>query len=241
MMDLLQRSINLVENPSKHPWYLSEDQLEIIRWFHRNAPSLGELYLGALEMIHWSPTGFPGRARFVSHAVREIRNRLPEVISGFKSKPAVQYKNIVDEISKMWKRSRLPLDGSLPQAVSELEESLTGSIPLPEMVFSKIVRLIKDHDCARQKPIDAAKLLFSGKTQEELDLGDNLRPVVDQWLSVTNWFVKKAHDSGSVDSDIDSIQFEKYFGIFETTLRALLKGFFATIEELDEILEEANS
>jgi hypothetical protein len=135
----------------------------------------------------------------------------------------------------------LPLDGSLPQAVSKIEDSLAGSIPLPKILFSQIGRLIKDHDRARQKPIDAAKLLFSGKTQEELDLGDSLRPVVDQWLLVTNWFVKKTHDSGSVDSDIDPIQFEKYFGIFETTLRALLRGFFATIEELDEILEEANS
>jgi len=219
--------------------FWTEPRREIYSWFQRNAPSLGELYLGSLRIIY-IPL-FPGRVRFVSHAVREIRNRLPEVISGFRSNPTVQYKNKLDEISKIWKRNGLPIDGSLPQTIAKSEESLSDSIPLPKILYGRISRLVKDHDEARQKPIDAAKRLFSGTTQEDLDLGNNLRPVVDQWLSITKWFVKNAHDSGTVDNDVDQQEFRKNFEIFETTLGALLKGFFATIEDLDEILEDTNS
>lgn len=219
--------------------YLTKKRLEIQDWFARNAPSLGELYQGSLKMIY-GPV-FPGRVRFVSHAVREIRNRLPEVISGFKNKPGLQYKNRLDVISKAWDKNGLPIDGSLPQAITETERNLSDSISLPKTVFQEIGKLIKEHNDAREKPIDSAKPLFTGTNEEDVALENNLRPVLDQWLDVTKWFVKKAHDSGQVDGSVDPRLLQERFEIFETTLGAIIGSFFSTIEELDEILEEANS
>jgi hypothetical protein len=218
--------------------YFTSHRAELLSWFQRNAPSLGELYWGALRMIYESP--FPGRTRFVSYAIREIRNRMPDIISGVKGPPALQYVNKLDEISKAWEKTGFPSDGSLPISFTSSEKLPSSSILVPRRLLQRISALIKEHNDAREKPIDAAKRLFSGITPENLDLGDSLRPVVNQWLTVTEWFVRKVHDSGRVDNDIDAEEFESKFEVFEISLGALLRGFFTTIEELDEILEDAN-
>ena len=54
-------------------------RVDLRSWLQRNAPSLGELYVGAVLLVFGRP--IPGRVRFVAHAVREIRNRLPDVVS----------------------------------------------------------------------------------------------------------------------------------------------------------------
>jgi hypothetical protein len=88
---------------------------ELRSWFERNAPSLGELYEGALKMLFMG--NFPGRTRFVAHAVREIRNRLPDVIAGVKTGGTVQYKNNLDMISKDWQKAGFLLDGTIPTSI----------------------------------------------------------------------------------------------------------------------------
>jgi hypothetical protein len=44
---------------------------ELREWLRRNAPSLAELYEGAVSLLFDVP--IPGYTRFVAHAVREIR------------------------------------------------------------------------------------------------------------------------------------------------------------------------
>lgn len=219
--------------------YWTEDRLELWQWFQRRARSLGEIYLGAVKMTYGS--SFPGRTRFVSHAVREIRNRLPEIISGSRSSYTVQYKNRLDEIPRGWEKAGLPLDGSLPLSVTDAEIRTSNSETIPRQLFLEIGTLIREHNNARQKPVDTAKRLFLGATSEDPGMLDSLRPVINQWLDVSEWFVKKVHDSGGADDDFDADEFRDKFEVFETTLRALLRSFFATVEELDEILEDTNS
>lgn len=50
-----------------------------------------------------------------------------------------------------------------------------------------------------------------------------------------------AHDSGKTDSECKEQEFLAQFELFERTLAALVRGFFITTDELDEILEDANS
>ena len=218
--------------------FWNEYRSEIYSWFQQNAESLGELYLGALRLIH-GPS-FLGRVRFVSHAVRDIGNRLPEIISGVRNAHYLPYVNKLDEISKMWEKEGFSLDGSLPISVTKGEKLPSDSIPIPHKVFKKISALIKDHNDGRQRPVDKAKRLFLGPDRELSEISEAIRPVLDQWLSITDWFMRNAHDSGKTDNDVDIREFRRQFDIFEATLGALLRGFFATIGELDEILEEAN-
>jgi hypothetical protein len=219
--------------------YWTEPRLELRAWFNRNAPSLGELYEGSLRMLFMYD--FPGRTRFIAHAVREIRNRLPDVIAGTNSKETVQYKNRLDVIVKDWEKAGFSLEGTIPMEVTMGHKTLSNDVPMPRKLWEKIAILIKDHIKARERPEEAASRLFEGIVPENQALRDTLRPVIHQWLNVTDWFQKKVHDSGARDNDIDGNEFLRKFELFEIALRALVRGFFKTTEELDEILENANS
>ncbi len=219
--------------------YWTAPRQELRAWFRRNAPSLGELYEGALRMLF---TGeFPGRTRFVAHAVREIYNQLPKVIVGPKKSVAVQYKNEFDQITKYWREAGFPLDGGSNVKVTAAQDALSIDVPIPRMLWNKMALLVKNHVEAREKPIEAATRLFEGIAPENKALRVTLRPIINQWDEVTKLFVKTVHDSGDRDSDTDGNEFLRNFEIFEMTLCALVRGFFKTVEGLDEILEDANS
>src|SRR3990172_9814367 len=109
-------SVPVLEN------YWTGRRKELLAWFVRHSPSLGELYQGALWMI-FTPN-FPGRVRLVAHAVREIRNRLPDVIAGTKTGGTFQWKNALDRLAKDWQKAGFSLDGTIPT-------SFTGGQTIP--------------------------------------------------------------------------------------------------------------
>lgn len=230
---------DLTLSPLTEENYWTQSRLELRSWFKRNAPSLGELYEGAVRMAFSSE--FPGRTRFVAHAVREIRNRLPDVISGSKIGGLFDWKNKLDQLVKEWRKSGFTLDETMPHQIIDGQMVPEANILIEPGLYQKIKTLLKDHIEARERPIDSAIRLFEGIAPERQNIRDTMRPVVSQWLTVTQWFVKKAHDSGSRDIDIDAEMFRKKFELFEITLEALIRDFFKTIEGLDEILEDANS
>ncbi|MDA2933696.1 hypothetical protein MYX82_05080 [Acidobacteria bacterium AH-259-D05] len=223
---------------SQTPWTAQRRKLQA--WFGRNAPSLGELYEGAVSIV--CEPEFPGRVRFVSHAVREIRNRLPDVVSGLRAPKRLDYKNRLDDIVKHWQKEGLPLDGSVPPvSVTAMDTPLSDCVPVRNRLFRRVSSLVKDHTDTREKPEQAAFRMFDALAPENEDLLNSLRPIILQWLEITNWFVRHAHDSGTQDKDFLWDDFVRRFELFETILVSLIREFFKTLEELDAILEEANS
>lgn len=217
-------------------------RIELRAWFEqRKASSLGELYEGAVKLV--SGDRVPGWTRFVAHAVRDIRNRLPDVISGAKSGGSLQYKNRLDGLAREWRSSGLPTDGSFPGTVlgAAGEPPATPDVPVPRRVYMEVASLVRDHLATREKPAEAAARLFEAIAPENQPLRDSLRPIITHWITVTEWFVEKAHDSGRTDGDRDEAEFRNKFELFETILVALVGQFFGTVKELDEILEATNS
>jgi len=186
---------------------------------------------------------FPGRVRFVAHAVREIRNRLPDVISGSVARMRLDYINRLDDLAKKWQRAGFPIDGSLPTKISLVDEARPSDmeIPMPLSLYRDVARLVRDHFQTRVKPVDAAKRLFQAIDPNNEQDEATLRPRIENWLDVTEWFVRRVHDNGLTDDQLDVEDVLKKFEIFETALFALTSPFFETLGELDEILEEANS
>lgn len=226
--------------PTGSHW--SNNRLELLAWFRRNASSLGELYQAAVTML--GESSLPGRSRFIAHAVREIRNRLPEVLSGAKSKPGFQWKQRLDELSKVWTKAGFSIDGSLPMTAT-LERQASALPPpdvsMPRHLFLQIAETLHDHSLAREKPREAATRLFEVCAPENKQAKETLGPIVVQWLEITEWFVRRAHDSGQCDNEHDWKEFASRFILFETTLIALRGQFFSTIQGLDEILDDANA
>lgn len=228
-----------MENAINLPSYWTPKRRELLEWLNDRAPSLAELYQGAVQLLYEDPP-LPGRSRFIAHAVREIRNRLPDVIAGVRSKP-LQYKNRLDVIAKEWKRSNLPLDEAVPITTAMADSELSEGISVPPRVFRKIASLVRDHIETRERPEEAARRLFTALAPENEDFIDQLRPIVIRWRNVTEWFVSYAHDSGRIDKEIIDDKFIKNFEFFENMLGSLIREFFAIREEVDEVLEEANA
>jgi len=229
-------------NAEKACWTASRRDLRA--WLRRDAPSLAELYEGAVVLLF--DVTVPGYTRFVSHAVREIRNRLPDITSGTKSGGYLNYKARCDDLVVVWKKAGFATDGALPG--SKMGDSPGAAIaeeaPLPREIVVMVASLVANHEAARERPMDAAIRLFEGVLPENQKFRDTLRPVAVQWLEITDWFMKKTHDSGVTDKDLDIAELRKKFGLFELTLLGIVRGFstfFATTKELDEILEDANS
>jgi hypothetical protein len=219
----------------------TRERLELKKWLARNAPSLAELYEGSVRLLF--ELRLPGYSRFVAHAVREIGNRLPFVISGSSSREQLQYKNRLDEIRQEWEKAGFPTDGTL--AVLKSTSDSVGSRPpdlvLPPDLVHLFAKLIADHTRARERPRDTAERLFIGLQSENQKFKDALRPTITQWIEIIRWFVTKTHDNGSLDAELDGPTLRRNFELFEIALMAIEQQFFATTDALDEILEEANS
>lgn len=68
-----------------------------------------------------------------------------------------------------------------------------------------------------------------------------LRLIIERWMEATDWFVRKAHDSGKTDGDIEVSELRTHFTTFELALGAVVNEFFTTLKELDELLEDTNT
>jgi hypothetical protein len=213
-------------------------RLELKMWFGRNAASLGELYEGALRILY-SPR-FPGRTRFIAHAVREIANRLPEKITGVKNQ-RFEWQNKLDGIVKSWERAGFPLDGNVPESVTLASTTVSAEVPIPRRLMQTIAEVLSEYAEGRETNQVRARRLFEGVDPQNQSSREAFTPIVTQWIEVTNWFVAIAHDSGKIDALLDTDELQRHFELFETTLGAVTREFFKTIGDLDEILENTNS
>jgi hypothetical protein len=238
--------------PPQLPSYLNPARIEILAWMRRNGDGpIADLYEGCIRMI--SDPSFPGRVRFVSHGVREIRNRLPDFISGKKGAARFDYQGQLDEIVEAWEKMGLSLDGSIPVSAAEQENgSRAPSNPMPEPVFRMIEDLLKTHvgrrpqitlggKQIRNNDIEPAIRLFEACAPENKNVLDTLAPAIRQWVNVSKWFVKKTHQPAEALINFSEKELQAKFELFETCLTGMARGFFAVLDELDEILEDTNS
>jgi len=218
-------------------------RVELKRWMATIAPSLAELYEGAVSLIF--EHHLPGYTRFVGHAVREIGNRLPDAMYGASSKRSkrLEYREELDAIVQLWTQAGLGTDGTLSSINAEADSSglEQALVPLPLPLALAIATLIFEHEATKQKPIDRAARLFVGFRPENEKYLDTIRPTVRQWDEVTKWFMKITHESYRSDNAINEAELKTKFDSFEIALIAISQKFFTTTDALDEILEEANS
>lgn len=226
-------------NASNSRIYWTDLRKELLTWFDKNAPSLGELYNGAVQILYDS---LPGYIHFVSHAVREITNRLPDIIAGPLVPGRLDYKSRLDVISQGWQKDGLPIDGSIPTNVTDADSVLTtDKIPIPRNIYSDFSKLIGDHIKTREKPYEKMKRLFEAIDPKNVELEEALGPRINIWIESTNWFVKQVHVGDLKRNGLDDEGFVRQFENFEYCLFAIISDFFMGTEQLDEILEEANS
>lgn len=226
-----------IDQENKDFEYWTPRRQELYSWFERKAPGLGELYAGALNIIY--SNRIPGRTRLIAHAVREIGNRLPDIITGVII-PRFEWENKLDELSVEWRKAGLFTNVQLSNQSNEIK-LYKPYIEIPYNVYQSLTSVLSEHLSRRDTRYNKAKRLFNAISSDNNGSQDELIPVIKAWCDTINWFVGKAHDWQNIDSDIEAKNFYHQFEVFENTLRTIIGAFYQTLDEIDEILEEANS
>jgi hypothetical protein len=151
------------------------------------------------------------------------------------SKVRLDYTSRLDDITK------LPSAQTLIANIGAPSPPTTTTITINRKLAKKLGKLLQDHLTARTRPLDAARRLFQGLAPENTPTRDTLIPILQQWLTITKWFVDRAHDAGHPDNHYPKQELRHQFSVFESTLTALTKPFFDTLEDLDAILEDTNN
>ncbi len=112
---------------------------------------------------------------------------------------------------------------------------------MPRELFSAIAALIKDHKDTSSTLEERVFRFFEEQFSENQAYQNDLYPMVNQWKKVTQWFVGNAHDKGKIDSDYDDQELLDQFSLLELVLGTFARNFYSTTDEIDELLEEANS
>lgn len=216
--------------------YLTEKRIEIKSWFDKHAPHLGELYEGALMII--SEENFPGYAVFVAHTVREIRNRLPDIILG-EEHINFKWQKELSELMIVWESAGLLINQTTESEDLSKDSGFENTIPINLEIYNKINQILNKFEENNEIYGDRVIRLFNSvsnrKNSEQV-----LQPTVLHWLEITNWFRKIVH-LGTKYKQIDRKELLRKFEYFENTLSILQGYIFRATKELDEILEEANS
>ena len=116
---------------------ITKEQKQLLDWFKLNgAESLGELYMGVLFIMEQKE--IPGQITFISHAIREIGNRLPAVFNiGTSSR--IQYVNELDNIAKYWKN----LNPQSTRETTVVSNDGPKRVEISLALYNKISKLIE--------------------------------------------------------------------------------------------------
>jgi|GEM_PF-966412 len=210
----------------------SDRQRRISQWLARidKEKELANLYEGAAKLF--TDGGFPGRERFICHAVREIGNRLPQAVGGGTAREYLQYNKEVEGLAGVWEGRGL----AGVHIGGDREAPTDATVGVPVEVAVMVERLVEKHRAVLGRRKHNAKQLFLSLEPENEKFTASLLPVVGQWLDITKWFGERAH----VGSDINPDELASYFEKFETVLDSLGSYFYEGLDHIEKMVSGLN-
>lgn len=213
---------------------MDSNQKAILESLQTTAPSLAPLYEGAVRMLE--DKRFPGRTRFIAHAVREIANRLPGAVAEEVVKNHVDYHHEIGPIADAWKQEGLA-GAIVVRAGGEDEPGLRISHGL----VAKVNALLeKDRQISARKEGNAQAMILKLIPESSNTVG-SIGPIVDHWLDIVEWFAENVHEAEKKRAPIDESALCHKFLAFENALKALLVAFYSGLEEVERVAANANS
>ena len=209
---------------------LSTEQQTVFDWLNNKLllPMFAEAYKGALYLLDQKP---PGYITFVSHAGRDLMNRLVRVERDLESKQ-VQYVNRLDELQEVWENEWGAED------INTVDSAEDGHLISSEL-YEKIRALIDDHKAGRLRVSEADSLFFSTFLgyDDSVRIGKNF---FEEWKMAREWFFKQTHlRKGEFEVDASS-EVERHFQMLDNLLYEAATSEFGRMRIIDESLEEAN-
>ncbi len=225
---------SFLPSPTSEDQWWTPKRAALHRWLEQNAPALAPVYESATRMA--LDDAFPGRVWFVAHAIREIRNRLPDAVAGEVAAGRTDYPRLAGAVHEQWIQDGLPPDGARSiNAPSEPSASEVGRTEVSAELIRAVADLVAGHLAAGDNNEANARRLFEA-------LGGVPPPmyVVKAWLRGTRWANAFAHVRNKPLSLGDEQSLALNFVAFEDALMAISSRSYENMESLDEILGAAN-
>ena len=231
-VDRVEPSLHRADVPDDHWW--TAERAALYGWLERNTAALAPVYAAAVRMA--LDDTFPGRVWFVAHAIREIRNRLPDALAGEVASPRTDYAELANTVHTSWVADGLPADGTRPvdanpdpSAAGPDRRDVSGEL------VDAVAGLIAGHLAASENNEAKARRLFEA-------VGGAPPPtyVVNSWLRGTRWANAFAHVRNKPLSSNDEETLARNFVAFEESLMAISSRSYENMDVLDEILGAAN-
>ena len=181
--------------------------------------------------------GFPCRAHLIAHLVRDICNRIPD-IRGSVKRTRVKYEAELDGLSKIWRDStKFPITDYRPTTV---ENEAGENVSIPRKAAVAVEALLLKHR-NRQTNRDVIRILFSLIGEVSPEERASLEPIVTAFSRTHDWFEAKTHLGNGPMEEPDEADLVARFELFEQLALSIFRSFFRTVDEIDELLREANA
>ena len=228
------------QTPLEEVSLFDDKRTRLKNWIASKSSFLGGLYEGAVMILCGNPP-LPGWRHFTAHAVREIRNRLPDCVAGTESVSRLDYHQEVRKISAAWAAQGLPTARSVG---TEATTSTETSISISKEIYDSISKMVKDSSEVSDRKYRSAYRLFHTLVPEG-EFGEK-EPIIQEWIGVTDWFAnKRTHVQAADTQEVNGHQeYVEKFEMVEHILLGLIESsedFSQLPAELNEILENTNN
>ncbi len=207
--------------------YSNKKREDLLAWFHKEAEPLAQTYEAALRLLE--DKNFPDRVHLISHATREICNRLPEILDPQIDNQRMDYVKHLDKIEKIWP----PLETD--KLGNDVSPTAQQTINLDLKIALEINHLVQAH---KQSIKSAVKFesLFRFLMRNHPATADNNLRVAQDFKKIAREFQSTTHVSNEkVELPVEE-ELQKRFARFEDMLYSFVGNFFTGREKLDELL-----
>ncbi len=208
---------------------LTEKQSVVFKWL-RDDPNLSvfaDAYKGAVILLADKSDGY---ITFVSHAGRDLMNILPVHLAGIKGWERVEYKQLIDNLEKIWD---CELEKNENEFANENREGIMSG-----NVCKTIENIISKHRQGRKSSKEKMELYFLYLL--DYDANEIPKNFYSDWKEAKQWFLKHTHLSKVQFEEGVDCEVEKHFKMLEDCLYAAASKQYTRLRRIDEILDEVN-
>lgn len=210
--------------PAANPDLWTDARCALRDWFERNAPRMAPLYQAAVRLL--GEPGFPARTRLLAHAVRELANALPEVVTG---KKVTRAADRMGAIAAAWRRDvprRAIFGGDTPEVTS-------GPPALSPETVATIDAAVVEYERGAENRATQAAALFQALRPSTPEQRAQIEPVVREWVDGVAWFAGHAHEPRRDDvGAANDAELVRRFEFFEDGLRGITARYFEVVRDI---------